>query len=77
MAMGTEYPRTRGYQTRRARIQAPKCIHGHGCGQRYKPNVHSLTVKKIAYPYLQTRLSYLTGKVIANQIYIGKYILED
>ena len=31
--------------------RVPKCIYEHGCGQRNKPNGHSLTSKKIAYPY--------------------------
>ena len=72
MATGTEYPRTHGYQTRRVQIRATECICGHGCGQSFKHNGHLLTGKKIAYPYPQTRLTYLTCGATAN-----KYILED
>ena len=71
MATGRKNPRTRGHPNRWARIRARTCARGHGCGQRYKPNGHSLTGKKIAYPYPQTRLSYLTVGVTANQVYIG------
>jgi hypothetical protein len=60
MATGTKYPRTRGYQTRWARMRIWVCARKRGRGYNPKPNGYLLTDLKKCYPRPQNPLRVLT-----------------
>jgi hypothetical protein len=69
MATGRKNPRTRGHQTRRARIRARIYARGHGRGQRIVPNGQTYTGKKISDPHLSTRKTRTDTWDIAEALY--------